>query len=432
MVNLFNSKLTNSFMLSGFKKKLSKTFFLFCFFLLAINNFGQNQKNTSTFFTPEILIGKTLEANTGFPKTGLQKAIFISFGKHNRTNKKEWATRLNYPKTGISLGITNFGNMEKLGRTYTVIPFMEFPLLKKRTQKLNLHIALGGAYADTQHNIITNPFNQAISTKINWSFRSFLYRNILKDKNADWRFGLGYIHYSNGHTKLPNQGLNSLLASISAKVNSNKEKNQPILEEAKKINTSQTYFSIRTGIGQNALSKIFNNKKEVYAFNVSAGKIINKTFKIGGGIYYRYYEQYYDYIKNEDFLIKDKFPFFKNKPFLYSSNLGFFATSELLIDHFGFEFDIGINIYKPFYQIAYQLSQGYSPVKGNQSDVALGELDWYYEFKSSIAPKLGLKYYLFSTNKTPKYNFFLGAHINANLGQADFTELSIGYVYRFD
>ena len=37
-----------------------------------------------------------------------------------------------------------------------------------------------------------------------------------------------------------------------------------------------------------------------------------------------------------------------------------------------------------------------------------------------------------STSKNPKHNVFLGVHINANFGQADFSELSIGYVYRFD
>ena len=44
---------------------------------------------------------------------------------------------------------------------------------------------------------------------------------------------------------------------------------------------------------------------------------------------------------------------------------------------------------------------------------------------------MGLKYYLWSTTNSPKDNMYIGAHINANLGQADFTELSIGYTYRF-
>ena len=45
---------------------------------------------------------------------------------------------------------------------------------------------------------------------------------------------------------------------------------------------------------------------------------------------------------------------------------------------------------------------------------------------------MGLKYYLIGTTKVPKNNLYLGFHINANLGQADFTELSLGYVYSFN
>ena len=43
---------------------------------------------------------------------------------------------------------------------------------------------------------------------------------------------------------------------------------------------------------------------------------------------------------------------------------------------------------------------------------------------------MGLKYYIINTKKKPKHNIYLSAHINSNLGQADFSELSLGYVYR--
>ena len=177
----------------------------------------------------------------------------------------------------------------------------------------------------------------------------------------------------------------------------------------------------------------FNTKKEVYTISASAGKIVNNTFKFGGGFYYRFYEHYYDYINNNETLVEEQFPHFTENPFGYATAFGLFATSELLMDHVGFEFDLGLNIYKPFYKIDWQLNQGYSYENGNGDTVeVLGELNWYYEIKRTVSAKLGLKYYLWSTNKAPKHNVFVGAHLNANLGQADFTELSFGYVYRFN
>lgn len=285
---------------------------------------------------------------------------------------------------------------------------------------------------NTQYDEINNEFNRAITTKINWSFRSFLYYDVFKTNAIDWRLGIGCLHHSNGHTTLPNQGLNSIAASISAKIDSRPQGNSKFEKPAFK-SKSQTYFALRFGLGQNVLSKNFNTKKEIYTISASAGKIINNTFKFGGGFYYRFYEHYYDYIKNNETLVAEQFPHYAENPYGYATNFGLFATSELLIDHFGFELDIGLNIYKPFYKIDWQMNQGYTYENSkNETVEVLGELNWYYEIKRTVSARMGLKYYLWTTNKAPKHNVFIGAHVNANFGQADFTELSFGYVYRFD
>jgi len=250
-------------------------------------------------------------------------------------------------------------------------------------------------------------------------------------KNTDWRLGFGIIHHSNGHTKLPNQGLNSLAMSFSAKIH--RENNSDFTYEKPSFESkSQVYFSVKTGVGQNVLSDKFNHKKEVYDFSIATGKIINNTFKFGGGFYYRFYEHYYDYIKSNGAIIDEDFPIFKDNPVGYASNFGFFATSELLMSHIGFEFRFGVNIYKPFYKVDWQLSQGYYYEDNNGNFVYVtGELNWYYKVKQTVSGRLGLKYYLWPTNKVPKHNLYIGTHINTNLGQADFTELSLGYVHRF-
>jgi len=407
-------------------------FYLFTFFIGAqINGQVSDQQNEDFFFiTPEILIGKTMEANTFFPKTNLQKGFFLNLGKTNNSNEKEWAYRLGNPKTGISLGITDFGNREKVGLAYTLMPFVEFGLFKKKSKRFNLHIAFGASYLDTQFDPDSNPFNKAITTKINWSYRSFLYYDLIQKNKINWRLGLGYLHHSNGHTRLPNQGLNSFLLSISSEINAKPVASEisDFSQKPERERTSQLYFSIRGGIGQNVLSEVFNDKKEVYSGAFAVGKIINKTFKYGGGFYYRFYEHYYDYIKNDGELVVEQFPFFKDNPVRYASNYGVFGTAELFLGHVGMEFEIGFNISKPFYKIDWQLSQGET-----YNDVYVpAELDWYYEIKRTISSRMGLKLYLINTNKAPKNNLFLSAHINANLGQADFSELSLGYVHRFN
>lgn len=415
--------------------QLLKFVTLFLLFSFYQNCFGQNTEASETnsfFFIPEVTIGKTMEANTFFPETKLQKGFFFSIGRYNYDADIEWAARLNYPKTGMMLGLTDFGNTEKVGKAYTFMPFMEFSILKKYTKNLHLQIGIGASYMDTQYNLQTNAFNKAITTAVNWSFRSFFYYDLLKRHTTNWRLGLGYLHHSNGHTRLPNQGLNSFVGSVSILFN-DKSIDDFGVKKPTFTSTSESYLSIRFGIGQNVLSETFNTKKEVYTISGSTGKIINNTFKFGAGFYYRFYEHYYDYIKNNEALVEEQLPHFKDNPFGYATNFGLFATSELLLGHVGFEFELGINIYKPFYKIDWQLNQGYTYVnRDGFTIVELGELDWYYEIKRTISSRMGLKYYLYSNTSRPKHNIFVGAHINANFGQADFSELSFGYVYRFN
>ncbi|MBT8252507.1 MAG: deacylase [Flavobacteriaceae bacterium] len=399
--------------------------------LFGINSSAQNdqiQENTSLFLIPEFHVGKTIDANDGFPQTKLQTAVILSLGLHNASAKNEWASRLNFPKTGLALAFIDFGNSEKVGQAFTVLPFAEFKWLPR----FYLNVGMGVSYMNTLYDEVSNPFNKAITTNLNWSFRSFLYYSVSKQKKMDWRLGVGYFHHSNGHTRLPNQGLNSILASVSAKINTKFD--HATIDKPRFDQTSQTYISGRFGFGINTLSKEFNSKKEVYTLAFSIGKIINKTFKFGGGFYYRFYQHYYDYIKNEEELVTEEFPVFLENPFGYASNFGLYGTAELLLGHVGFEFELGLNIHKPFYQIDWKLNEGYSYPTGNGDEmvVVLGELNWYYEIKRTVSSRIGLKYYFINTNHAPKNNIFLGAHINANLGQADFTDLSLGYVYRFD
>jgi len=392
-----------------------------------------NTNNPSSFFV-QLNLGSTLKANTGFPETGLQTGLLTGIGWHQLREDQQWAQWLRRPTTGILFGVTDFGNPENVGYALAFMPYLELNPFSNQNTRWKLRTGLGFSYLNRQFDPETNPFNRAVSTDIKWSFRSLLYYDFARFEKTTWRVGFGYTHHSNGHMRLPNQGLNSVVASLEADFhNDNKDANWlQAPGEDTRTRTIQNYFALRAGLGQNVLSEIFNDRKEVYTIEASYGKIINSTFKFGLGLFYRFYEHYYDYIKNEEQLIGELYPYFREKPFRYSTNYGITAAAELLMGHVGAELSIGFNIYKPAYKIEWQLNDGYTYQSGDQTIIVLGELDSYYEIKRSIPARLGLKWYFISTNKNPRHNIFLGAHLNANLGQADFTELSLGYVRRFD
>lgn len=419
----------------------TKIWFIFVFIIANRICAQTNDSITSpiNYTGTELLVGKTFDSNVNFPKTNFHKSIFLNFGKKSDNTQEEWAYRLGFPNTGMSFGLTNYGNPKKLGYAFTVMPFSEFNLQKKH-RNLKLLVGLGTTYLTKKYDSIPYIYNnypeevnRANRTRLNWSFRLFFTYSIAQKDVSNWKVGLGYFHQSNGHTKLPNQGFNSILLSVTKETfyntpnqNKTKVKNIPFLK------SSYWFLNFQSGVGQNVLSEYLNSRKPVYNFQITTGKVFNNTLKLGLGGYYRVYGCYYDYIKNEGELILTDYPEMLENPTKNASAYGVFASSELLLGHIGFGVTLGYNIYKPFYEAQWRLAEGFNWQTQSGNIVWIeGELDKSYKLKSKIYSKLGLAYYLKNNNTAPEHNFFIGAYLHANLGQADFSELSIGYVYRF-
>ena len=424
-----------------------------CHLLLLVSLFGVAQKsetisNKNYFIIPEVFVGKTHSANNGFPELALNKGISVHLGTYQDNNAQEWAYRLRYPKTGIAFTFTDYGNNKYVGYSFSLMPFLEYGLFKKNFNKhLKMNIGLGSSYFTQEYNGTTYSYNniidnnnRAISTRFTWAFKAFLYYDVLNERKASWRLGAGFHHQSNGHTSLPNQGLNTFLLSLSRHSGLKTKKKGSVEDNSIKNKnfgkSIENYFSFRSGFGINVLSEMYNDKKPVYTLAASYGKILNKTFRIGVGFYYRYYDSFNTFIKNDQELIIEQFNHFTENAFKYSTSYGVFVTSELYLGHVGIEVDLGYNIYKPFYEVEWKLQQGfywdfYSADGTYETRYVYGELNSKYQLKKSILTRLGLKYYLFNNNENPNHNIFVGATLNANLGQADFTELNFGYVYRF-
>jgi len=416
-------------------KQLLTYFFLFA----CLSTFAQDvslEQQGSFVITPELLLGITAEANENFVEHGLQSGAIINFGWEQDYNTQEWAQRLKGPRTGVSLGYANFGNADSLGIGITAMPFIEFNAF--RSKRLKVLSGMGLSYFNKIYDPVTNPNNKGITTDFAWSFRIFMHYQFLSSQKIDWRAGVGYYHHSNGHTKLPNQGLNSFLFSVSADIK-NPTKMQAAQDGFVKPDFKRTiydYTSFRAGYGVSVLgeAEVFNETKGVYTVAGEYGKVVNNTFKVGTGFYYRYYEHYHDYIKNNESLVQDgqELAGLNDNPFYNGSAYGLFITGEILLNHVGIEAYVGANLHKPAYQIDWQINEGWDNTPREiPPNWLLGALDSNYKKKKLISTRLGLKYYLIGTKKAPVNNIYAAFHINTNLGQADFTEFSLGYVYSF-
>ena len=133
----------------------------------------------------------------------------------------------------------------------------------------------------------------------------------------------------------------------------------------------------------------------MYVLSGEYGKMYNSFLKLGIGLYFRFYETYYDYISNNESLVQEgrEFLDLKSNAFTNALNIGIFINGELLLNHFGIELQGGINLYKPAYKVDWRINKGWGDVPRvipeDGGNFRLGNInETYYKIKRTISARL--------------------------------------------
>lgn len=377
-------------------------------FFVCISAFSQVKEQKEFFWLAETLIGKEIPNYEIFTGKNPKLGIGFSYYVQQKDSSKSWIKGLQKPRTGISFYFHHFGQ-KNIGNTYGILPFLETTISTKK--RLATKFGLGISYADKKYDAETNPLNDKISTRFNWNLQATLYHDFVFLQKQNLRVGLHFFHHSNGHTKLPNEGINTAMLSLATSLN-----NKTILPKKEALkpqnNKSLVWFTeVQLGNGFQAFLTPESEVKSVYTSAINGGIFFKDYLKFKFGIGARFYQHYYDYIKDNNLE-----PYNKNT-FQNASNIHVKIGAELVLEHLGINGEFGANLYKPFYKEHYALQT-------NKSESQ-------YKLKNRFLGRLGLKLYVINNEKNPLNNVYLAAHINSNLGQADFSEISIGYTHRF-
>lgn len=123
---------------------------------------------------------------------------------------KEWHHLYRFPSYGIGLYLADFGS-DELGTPVGAYGFFSWPFagLSPRAE-LTTDIGFGATFGWNSFDPESNPFNRAIASSttfyIDWGL---LFRYYLTDR-IDVYAGASFTHFSNGGTRAPNQGLNTV------------------------------------------------------------------------------------------------------------------------------------------------------------------------------------------------------------------------------
>jgi hypothetical protein len=144
------------------------------------------------------------------------RALEADFSFHF-TGAEAWQYLKCYPRLGVSLLYTNFGNPQVLGHAYSLLVYAEPFFTAHKSFSLSIRLGTGLAYLDNIYHPEKNPQNLFYSAPISFPLVANLMANYQLDRHLLLRAGLSYNHISNGGLRQPNKGIN--YPTLSAGIN---------------------------------------------------------------------------------------------------------------------------------------------------------------------------------------------------------------------
>jgi hypothetical protein len=307
--------------------------------ILVCTSFWLMGQSNQPYFSFEAAAGRIVPNYLkGYPKSSARVDGIASL--HLRTNDKKWAPYFNYPDVGVSILGSYLGNSKIFGNQLSVYPYMNFKFNNK-PKPFFFKFGMGLAYFDTYFDAVTNPDNLAIGSPFSWHFNASFGQTLAYFEKGELRLTGGYFHSSNGHTQIPNFGLNSALLGLEY-LFSGKTKTP----ERLKIKDAPSYWVAehRSGLGFHELaataSPVGTPKYGVFTTGFNVGYVHREHIKYKAGVYARYYNSYFNYITNK----------YGSSTIAEAGNVYFMAGAEFLLGHIGIDIEGGLNLYKPFFK----------------------------------------------------------------------------------
>lgn len=351
---------------------------------------------------------------SGFPDANARTTFSFSWGKLHQSDSIHWENYYNHPSLGIAFFYSHLGS-SILGHEFALVPNITLNFSKKKQKSFYTKVGLGLGYATNPFDSIGNPGNEILGAHWNWVFQLFAYRTLLLNNRWHVKLGVGFLHSSNSHTELPNFGLNSFMGSLSFQRYARSIRTQTAERELFLPNRDKIYFwQVVTGIGLHELGgtrrPINGPDKVIPSISITGGIVFKQHFKTRFGLSYRYYDSFRDDIVNNEL------PQFQDRPVWNASHLFVTVGGEYLVGHIGLDLEVGITLHKPYFNYWFDR---------NEEDGRFAR--WQ---NKTFATRLGGNFYLRNTNKNPASNVFVGLHVNANWGTADFMSYALGYTRR--
>lgn len=301
------------------------------------------------------------------------------------TESQHWQSL--YPKARFSL-LFNYqqtGNPEILGHAWALAPMLGLGLLEKKAWRMEMQLAWGLAYASRRFDSFSNPQNIVLGSRIN-AFASARLQAAYQLKRWHLRTALIVSHYSNGNYSSPNLGINlaAIELGLDYRWQSTKENKEPKNRIPKQGKFSPFIQASLGATSRFSRGPIF----PVYVLSTGLHWQYSPRALAGAGL---------EFSRNTAISAFR----FHNSPQAYQSKdfnrYCFWLHHEFLLGHIGFQTLGGLYLNK-------HVDQG-----------------------SVFATGMGINFYLKNPYFYKRHQTWVGIHVRAYMGLAEFVMLQAGY-----
>jgi hypothetical protein len=310
--------------------------------------------------------GYGLRGMFGFavPSANSQKHLIESHARglefnyrYNFSGVKEWEKYFKYPYSGFALNYIFLGG-SKIGRAYSLMPYIGLPLKKNSFVDVHIRLATGISYVSRKFDLEFNRSNTLIGSNLNLLNDVMLQANWKIDKKLHLLTGISLSYYSNGAFTEPATSFCLLAVNTGLTINTGRpvavnHYSFPILDKGWK-------FIAWSGIWRKEAISFLSKKYTAAVLGLNALRRYSIKGSYGGGI-----DVFYDQtltVRSEG-----------------SSNvrLGILLAYELMLGRMSI----------PLQQGVYAIN----PIK--RDGFLYQRIGWKYHFNRSLAAQISLKFH---------------------------------------
>ncbi len=379
--------------------------FLFCNIFFCN---GQTRFQNSAFETG-VNSGMVVKNYPVFPDRERGVVFNASYYK-KLTGKKSWHRNYFYPEVTLQGWYGDLGNKKVLGKLYGVSSGFRWSQSLSNRFTVSEQALFGAAYFTRPFNEKSNPENITIGSSLTPLASARLSLEYHINPFFSILANYGILHASNGHYQLPNLGVNLPVFGLSIKYKPVPAVLTQDVEESITTN-KKIHFAARLSLGHNeqgsSTGPVNGPKYPIYLASFFLHKNYSHVARWHAGVEGYYNSGVYDFITSQDYYETRQ----REKSFAGLLILG----NEFLFGHVSMVTQGGLYLYNPFYHDRY--------------DDLYPEGDTKAWLKTRFTARLGFQYYLRDAVLHPRHNIFIGWYVKTNFGQADFMELSMGYLF---